>query len=172
MWRWCRRKPFQAGLVAALGLTLAIGFAGITWSWREAVRQKQFLLIAEQEARGQAAKADAINRFLIEGLLDRAEPASNPAANRVTLSEVLDRAAAKVGSSFADQPASEAAIQLAIGRAYHGLGEYFKSESHYRAAQKLFDGIGDRNQVGRLEAVSERGHLLSHLGRWDEARRF
>ncbi|SIO58871.1 Tetratricopeptide repeat-containing protein [Singulisphaera sp. GP187] len=169
-WRWCRRKPIQAGLVAALGLAIVVGFAGITWNWREAVRQKRLMLVAEQEARGEAAKAAAINRFLIEGLLDRAEPASNPAANRLTLSEALDRAAAKVGSSFAGQSEIEATIQLAVGRAYHGLGEYFKSESHYRAAHKLFERLGDRDRADRLEAASGLGHLLSHLGRWDEAR--
>ena len=168
-WRWCRRKPLQAGLIAALGLTIVIAFAAITWSWRKEVRQKQYLLVAEREARGQAARAAAINRFLIEGLLDRAEPASNPAANRLTLSEALDRAAMTVGSSFAGQPEVEATIQLAIGRAYHGLGEYIKSESHYRAAQKLFESLGDRDEAGRLEAAAEHGHLLSHLGRWDEA---
>lgn len=170
-WRWCRRKPVQAGLIAALGLALVVGFAGITWNWREAVRQRRLLLVAEQEARGEAAKAAAINRFLIEGLLDRAEPASNPAANRLTLSEALDRAAAKVGTSFTGQPEIEATIQLAIGRAYHGLGEYFKSEAHYRAAHTLFEHlVDDRAPADRLEASSGLGHLLSHLGRWDEAR--
>lgn len=170
-WRWCRRKPIQAGLAAALGLALVVGFLGITWNWREAVRQRQLMLVAEREARGQAAKADAINRFLIEGLLDRAEPASNPAANRLTLSEALDRAAAKVGQSFVGQPEIEATIQLAIGRAYHGLGEYSKSEAHYRAAHNLFehDPLQARDPAGRLEAMSGLGHLLSHLGRWDEA---
>ncbi len=168
-WRWCRRKPLQAGLITALVLTLTIGFAGITWNWREAIHQRQLLTVAEERARGQAARADAINRFLIEGLIDRAEPASNPAANPVTLSEVLDRAAAKVSTSFAGQPEIEAEIQNAIGRAYHGLGEYFKSESYHRAALELFEGLKHDNPEGRLEAASERGHLLNHLGAYDEA---
>ena len=111
-WRWCRRKPVLAGLAASLGLAVLVGFAGITWNWREAVHQRGLMLVAEREARTQAAKADAINRFLTEKLLNQASPENNPAANRLTLLEVLDRAAAEVGTSFADQPAIEAALRL------------------------------------------------------------
>lgn len=168
-WRWCRRKPLQAGLAAALIFALVVGFAGITWNWREAVRQKRLLVKAEQEARKQAAKADAINRFLIEGLLVEAEPSRSPADRHVTLLEVLDRASAGVGSSFADQPEIEATIRLAIGRIYHGLGEFAKSEEHYRAALDRFDRLPHENSLGRLEALCERGHLLTHLNRLDEA---
>lgn len=161
-WRWCRRKPLQASLASSLVVALVVGFAGITWNWREAVRQRK-------EARSQAARADAINRFLIHKLLIQAEPANNPAASRVTLLEVLDRAAAEVGSSFVGQAELEAAIRIAIGRTYHGLGEYAKSEAHYRAAFRI---LGRRpGGLGRdgLEAKSELGHLLCHLGRVDEA---
>ena len=42
-WRWCRRKPVQAALAAGLLVSLAGGLAGITWNWREAVRQRQEL---------------------------------------------------------------------------------------------------------------------------------
>lgn len=170
-WRWCRRKPIQAGLAGALVLALGIGIGGITWNWREAERQKGLLVVAEKEARSQAARADAINRFLIDRLLAQAEPANNPAANRVTLLEVLDRAADGVGASFADQPEIEATLRLAIGRIYHGLGEYAKSEAHERLALTRFGPVaaGQGQGAGRLEAKSELGHMLSHLGRWDEA---
>jgi serine/threonine-protein kinase len=166
-WRWCRRKPLLAGLAASLALALVVGFAGIMWSWREAVHQRELLLVAEKEARTQAAKADAINGFLIEKLLNQASPEHNPAASKVTLLEVLDRAAAEVGSSFSAQPATEAALRLAIGRTYHGLGEYAKSAQHLRAAFEILNPkTGD---PGRLEAMCELGHNLCHLAKLDEA---
>jgi serine/threonine protein kinase len=35
-WRWCRRNPRDAGLLAALVVTLAAGFAGVFGQWRRA----------------------------------------------------------------------------------------------------------------------------------------
>jgi serine/threonine protein kinase/tetratricopeptide (TPR) repeat protein len=175
-WRWCCRKPLQASLVAALGLTVAVGLAGITWNWREAVRQKsravdseRRALASEQKALTQAAKADAINLFLIDKLLTQAEPETNPAARRLTLLEVLDRAATEVGKSFGGQPEVEAAIRMTIGKAYHGLGEYGKSEAHYRAAYELLKDQPGESVRERLRAMSELGHSLVHQNRLDEA---
>lgn len=37
-WRWSRRKPALAALIAALALVFALGFAGTLWQWRHAVR--------------------------------------------------------------------------------------------------------------------------------------
>jgi eukaryotic-like serine/threonine-protein kinase len=178
-WRWCKRKPLQATLAASL----VLGVTGITWNWREAVRQKGLLVVsernaqsnaakaqaAENEARKQAAKADAINTFLIDKLLGQASPNNNPKANRVTLREALDRAAAEVGPSFAGQPEIEAAIRLAIGLTYHDLGDYSKSETHYRAAYEIYCRISDETGEGRLKAMAELGHELVHLGRMKEA---
>ena len=160
-WRWCRRNPLQAGLAATLLLVLVVGFAGMAWSWRESVRQGRLLRIAERQARDQAAIAQSINRFLIDKLLGQASPEHNPAANRLTLLEVLDRAAADVNSSFPGQPQIEAAIRLTIGRAYHGLGEYVKSESHLRPSYEIARREAGDLGRGTLEAMSDLGHILS-----------
>jgi serine/threonine protein kinase/Tfp pilus assembly protein PilF len=183
VWRWCRRRPVPAGLVAALVLALVAGFGGITWNWREAVRQKreaerrgdQLRLAQGETARErdlketQRAKAEAINDFFIGKLLSQAEPEHNPNARHVTMLETLDRAAAEVGRSFAGQPATEAAIRTAIGSAYHGLGEFAKSESHYRAAYDLLRRGAGAPTRELINAQAELGHLLTHLGRLDEA---
>jgi tetratricopeptide (TPR) repeat protein len=182
-WLWCRRKPWQAGLTAALLLAILIGFAGITWNWRAAVRQEQIalqqkslLLISQSRAEASekkallhAAKADAINHFLIQKLLRQASPENNPAARKLTLFEVLDRAAAEVGTSFDGQPEIEAAIRMAIGETYHDLGDYAKSTAHYRVAHELYGGFSDESPENRLSAMAELGHSLTHLNRLAEA---
>ena len=47
-WRWCRRNPVVAGLTAAFGLAMAafglalvVGLAGVTWKWLEAEKSER-----------------------------------------------------------------------------------------------------------------------------------
>ncbi len=82
---------------------------------------------SEKKALLHAAKADAINSFLIDKLLRQAAPENNPVAKKVTLQEILDRASAQVGASFPGQPEVEADIRLTLGKTYHDLGDYAKS---------------------------------------------
>ena len=188
-WRWCRRRPVYAGLASALVASVVAGFAGVTWAWREAVHRQELLVIAqrqtarerdqkeaqrslaqasERDARKAAAKADALNRFFLENLLGKASPKENPVASRVTLLEVLDRAAAEVGNSFQGQPDVEETVRHTVADTYHSLGAYAKSEPHYRAA---FELLRDRatSDMDRLRAAYELGHVLVHLDRSDEA---
>jgi tetratricopeptide (TPR) repeat protein len=65
LWRRCRRNPAVAGLSAALLLSLALGFAGVVWKWRdaeraltEADRQRRLAEGHLQDARDQRAKAE------------------------------------------------------------------------------------------------------------------
>ncbi|MDR3632316.1 MAG: serine/threonine-protein kinase, partial [Isosphaeraceae bacterium] len=182
-WRWCRRKPTMAGLAAALTAAVVLGFAGIAMNWREAERQKVLLVVAERKALDQAAgaeaaekrariqaeKADAMNRFLTEKLILQAAPDRSPNARSLTLLEALDRAAGEVGASFKDHPETEAAVRLALGQAYHELGDYLKSEAHLRAAHAILVRDVPETAPDRLRATVELGHILSHLERFDEA---
>jgi tetratricopeptide (TPR) repeat protein len=63
-WRWCRRNPVVAGLVGALVLVCAGGFACVTWKWREAEQARQHERRAREEA---DQRAEQIRRDL-EGL--------------------------------------------------------------------------------------------------------
>jgi serine/threonine protein kinase len=203
-WRWCLRKPVQAGLATSLVVALVVGFAGITWNWRDALRQRQEALVQKQEAVRQkqeaqrqeqeairqkallvvsqrqaeasekkalthAAKADAINDFLIEKLLRQAAPEHSPVAKKVTLQEVLDRAAAGVGTSFKDQPLVEAAIRLTLGQTYHDLGDYAKSAKHYRASYLIHQKHPDETSERKLKAMTGLGHSLAHQGHLNDA---
>jgi serine/threonine protein kinase len=196
-WRWCRRKPLPAGLTAALALALVVGFSGITWNWLAAQAAEKRALAeaanargaeqvaraaeqaaraaeqnaraAEQEARRQSAKADAINKFLIDKVLSQASPAKNPGSKALTLRAALDHAAADVGPSFQGQPVSEAAIHMSLGQVYHDLAVYAKSEAQFRAAKKIYDEHPESAAEAGLNASIEVGHLLRHLKRFDEA---
>jgi eukaryotic-like serine/threonine-protein kinase len=168
-WRWCRRKPVQAALVVSLALSLIIGVTGITWKWREAERQKSLVVTERNQKEAERQKAEAINRFLIDKLLLQAAPAHNPDARTVTLRAALDHAAKEVSTLFQNQPQVEAAIQIALGQTYHELGEHLRSERHLRRALDLLSIDGAEAGRDRLQAMTELGDILNHLGRKNEA---
>src|SRR5262249_37841162 len=39
--RWCRRNPLVASLLAGIVLVFLIGFAGVSWQWREAATARE-----------------------------------------------------------------------------------------------------------------------------------
>jgi hypothetical protein len=173
---WARRRPGLAGLSAALLLALAVGAAGITWNWREAVRQRNqkeqqrlAALAAERTAEAEKDKAQAVNDFLTKKLLAQADPENNPVASKVTMLEVLDRAAAQVGDSFASKPAVEAAIQVTIADTYFSLGEPVKSENHYRRALDLLRQSLGPEHPETLRVINSFGALLWYRGKRTEA---
>src|SRR5262249_241770 len=58
--RWCKRKPVLAGLSAALLLVAAAGFAGVTWQWRIAERNRR---LAEESQAQALVNLEAANRL-------------------------------------------------------------------------------------------------------------
>jgi serine/threonine protein kinase len=121
--------------------------------------------LAQSEASRKQAKA--VNDFLTEDLLTQAEPANTAAEDHVSLLEVLDRAAGKVGDRFAGQPEVEDALRQTIAQTYHGLASWAKAEVQWRAVLE-----GARRRLGvagreALVATGELAHILRHRGRVD-----
>jgi len=80
-------------------------------------------------ATAEAAKSSAINAFLLD-TLGSADPWQS--GGKVDLAGALKQAAAKVDTSFKDQPLIAAAVRQTIGRVYASLGQLDE-------AGKLFD---------------------------------
>jgi serine/threonine protein kinase len=124
---------------------------------------------AESDARRDLAKFEAINEFLTKDLLTQAEPANNAAEDKVTLLEVLDRAAEKVGERFKDQPELEEDLRETIAQTYHGLASWEKAERQLRALRESVSRRLGPESVQALRATDEIGHMLHHAGRTSEA---
>src|SRR5262249_46640066 len=95
-----------------------------------------------------------------------AEPANNAVEDKVTLVEVLDRAAQKVGTRFAAQPELEWELRNTIANTYHGLASWEKAETQRRA---MLDAARKRDprSVETYISLGTLAHILHHRGRRD-----
>jgi hypothetical protein len=81
-WKWARRRPAVAALLAAVAVLAVGGFALVTWQWREAVHQRG---LADEKARGEAeARRDADER-------QQKEEQARLQAERLLAGAVLDQ---------------------------------------------------------------------------------
>jgi tetratricopeptide (TPR) repeat protein/predicted Ser/Thr protein kinase len=152
---WCRRHPLPAALAALLVLSVVAGFAAVTAQWRTAVRERN--------------KAAKMVDFLTNRVLAESSTEVHPLGDRFTVVEMLDRAAARIGGDFHDEPGVEAAIRETIGGSYLSLGEYAKAEPHLRAALKLDGELYGPEHRATLHVNSMLTALLAESGRDGEA---
>ena len=134
--RWVRRHRTAAGAAAAL-LVAALAVAGVGLV---VLGQKNREIAAERNAaRDAAGESQAVNAFLTEDLLGQADPDANSRDKKVTVDELLSRAAKKIdgNAKFADNPQAEATLRLTIGKTYFNLGNLPEAEKHLRRAVGL-----------------------------------
>jgi hypothetical protein len=119
-------------LAVVSGFVLLLVAAVVVSAWQAARATR-----AEVEAdrrRGEATRAkeqaEAISRFLTDDVLGQAMPNRNARDKKVTVEDVLAKAARKIESNakFADQPEVEATLRLAIGNTYFKLGVLAEAE--------------------------------------------
>jgi serine/threonine protein kinase/tetratricopeptide (TPR) repeat protein len=132
-------------------------------------RARQRAEDAEKTTRIAAGKAKAVNDFLTEDLLTQAKPEENPIEDKVTLLEVVDRAAYNVGERFHDQPESESALRMTLVEVYHGLGAYPKAQRQAQAALEIEQRLHGNEAAGTYHALAELAHHWDHAGRSSEA---
>ncbi|MCI0360045.1 MAG: serine/threonine-protein kinase, partial [Planctomycetaceae bacterium] len=132
-------------------------------------RERQKATTAESAARLEADKAKAINNFLINDLLAEAAPENNPVGNKVTVRELLDKAALKIGTAFTQRPEPEAAIRKTIGRTYMSLGLYGEAERHLREALNLYRQIDGPEHPDTLNVMNVLVWSLMAARKRDEA---
>jgi WD40 repeat protein len=88
-WRWCRRNPLPASLVAGIVLVFLAGFAGVCWQWRVAETARADERSQRSRAEEEAARANEQKR-LAEANLAKAQQAEAEATAQRTRA---DRAA-------------------------------------------------------------------------------
>jgi serine/threonine protein kinase/tetratricopeptide (TPR) repeat protein len=161
-WRY-RRAIVTAGVIAVV---LIAATAVSIW---QALKARD----AGERATREANNARAVNEFLLQDLLRQVDVhyqlntgfTANP---NLTVKEALDRAAAKIGERFQDQPESEAAIRMAIGHAYAGVGDNQLQVLHMERALALRKAHLENDHPDTLESMQRLGIAYGSVGRFRE----
>jgi formylglycine-generating enzyme required for sulfatase activity len=119
LWRWCRRNPLVAGLLAGIVLVFLAGFAGVFWQWRVAKTQAGIARVREQEARQEAQKANKARDFLVS-IFQKAE--RDEKGGNVTARQLLDEAETRIPVQFAGQPELRGDLVSAVAKVKRGIG--------------------------------------------------
>ena len=169
LWRWSRRNPVLAGLVATLVLTFAIGTPTLLGLWLRARADRA-------RAESQAEIAKAVNEFLQKDMLAQASAYNQARFDRkpdpeLKVRTALDRAAETIGDRFAGRPLVEASIRLTIGEAYSELGLYPQARPHLERALKLRRSLLGSEDHETFLGMLSLGRLLLADGKSAEAER-
>lgn len=152
------RNPVAVAVIVvlALGLLAATGLA-----IDRAVRASR----ASRAAIAAAARSERVTAFLAEVL---AAPDPWTGDRNVTVRELLDGASRRAGADFAGEPGVEAAVRLALGRSYRGLGRWDDAERELLRAWQLT--TTERLDPDRLEASRALAEVTADRGDVDQAR--
>ena len=155
------RRNRGPATAAALVLLAAVAGAGVA-AWQAVVADRaRRAAVAERDAADrerrraddEAATAKAVNDF-IRTVFAEADPEKNPRGKKVSVEEVLGRAAGRISGEFAGRPVVEAAIRATIGETYLQLGDYGAAAPHLERAA----------EVRRRELGAEHPDTLDSLG--------
>jgi serine/threonine protein kinase/tetratricopeptide (TPR) repeat protein len=141
MRKFVRRNRVGVTMAATLTVALVVGMVGTAVGFVRATRE--------------TAKAKAVTEFL-QGMLSEVDP-QKAQGREVTVREVLDDAATRVGNDFQEQPDVEASVRRTIGDMYRNLGHYDEAEQHLRRSYDLHQRLhGDTNDatIGTLNSLA------------------
>jgi serine/threonine protein kinase len=172
--KFVRRNRRLLAVTGLFALVLVVATAISTWQAvkaREAQRKSE---VAESRATNGAAIAQAVNDFLLGDLLGQVD--SLPKFGNelsgfpdLTVREAMDRAAAKIGERFQDQPLIEAAIRTVIGQGYQSLGKHQLAVGQLEQAIKLRQAHLGSEHPDTLASTSSLAGAYMWAGRHSDA---
>ena len=160
-WRWCRRNPLPAALVATVVATLSVGVATSSFFAASASREAKSAIAALQEADLQRKRAERVNAFFMDEVFGLADPASHERAG-VTLVEALDLGTRRLDQRFPDDPQLRVMVRDRLGQIYVAIDEPKKAIEQLEQAIALWQSLVGAKDRRALEARANLGR--AHLG--------
>jgi tetratricopeptide (TPR) repeat protein len=131
--RWCRRKPLVAGLAGGLVLVFLAGFAGVTWQWLRAEREREraeqnFVQSEQQRLRARQAEARAKRRFeqvrqLAHKFIYDFHDQIQDLAGSTKARKMLVKTALKYLDNLAQEAGNDPALLFELATAYGKMGD-------------------------------------------------
>ncbi|MGE4198959.1 MAG: tetratricopeptide repeat protein [Phycisphaerales bacterium] len=188
--KFARRHRVAVGSAALLVILLVAGIAALSAAYAEARRQRFNAISARDQADRdkadalaaradalaekdradrQAARARASLAFVFD-MFSSIDPNISKGKD-VTVREMLDAAADKVGGSLAAEPVAQASIREIIGEAYYKLDASAPAEAQIRKAIELLSGAtaGGPPDPELFQYQHNLGAILMAQGRDDES---
>jgi non-specific serine/threonine protein kinase/serine/threonine-protein kinase len=173
-WKGVKRNPVVSGSIAAGFIALLASFLYVVLVAYPQIRlerdKAEAAALSAKEERDRAARAaeiaQATNDFLDEML---ASPDPYHQGKDVTMVEVLDLAAAKLGTAYPDMPEVEAQLRGTLGSTYFFSGEYGKAEEQLLYAVELIERFAGKNSLLAHKANGVLASVYTSQGRLDEA---
>lgn len=158
--RFVQRHRFGVAAGALLALALVGGAAATAWQARIATREARR---AEEEAK----TATHVTDFLVD-LFQISDP-SLARGRTITVREVLDEGAARIGQELREEPKVRAELLNAMGRVYRNLGLHEQAEPLLSESLALFEARYPDGDPSVAQALEDVGILRFAQGRYEEA---
>jgi hypothetical protein len=178
-WKWARRRPALAGVLAALVLVVLGGLLGMTVLWQRAEGARAEAEGHQQRAESSYQMARKALEECIRTVADDPRVKSGPLED---LRRVVLQAEAQFYQEFIGLRGEEPAFQVERGWAYHRLARVtaqlgFAQEAirHGRAARDIFQVLVDQHpavaeyQFKLARSYNHLGNLHKETGQFQEA---
>ncbi len=188
-WRWCRRQPVVASLLAVIALLLVSVTVAATISARhageardaerrgriqaETARTNELRLRAQAEANEKLARSEfdksvQVSTFLKE-MLEGVGPSVARGRDTQLMREILDKTSLRLGHDLSTQPEVEALLRRTLGQVYFALGAVSNAEAMDRRAVELYRNLRGNEHSDVAAALGSLAIRLEHLGRLEES---
>jgi len=163
-----RRYKVPTAIAAAFVLVVTVGLVASLTFWQREIHQRELADASAQRAHQEAAKAEAVSRFL-QDMLASVRP-SKALGREMTVREVVDESAKKIEEDSLDQqPEVDAALRTTIGLTYQALGLYEAAKPHLEAALEIRRQLFGEEHAETLLSMRLLATLYWEQGRYNQA---
>ncbi len=167
--KFVRRRRGLVIAVATVAVVLVAGVIGTGIGMLRASNAAREEHAARVEAEAQRTRAEATTNFLHE-MLASIDP-EKAKGRDVTVREIIDGAAAKVGSAFPGDALAEASLRETLGETYHQLSRFREAKQQLGKAYEIrLDSLGADN----AETLTSRFNIAAaglSLGEIEESKK-